>query len=70
MKTSPNKFNGVKHAIVRGPLPYVKVVYIKAIERNSITWGSTGLVHWRMCELAWLVVTRIEFANLLDISAH
>mgnify|MGYP001556033397 CR=1 FL=1 len=39
--------------------------YIKVMEKRSTTSGITVLDHYLTYQLAWLVVTRTGFANLL-----
>lgn len=65
MKTGLNKYSDGKLVTEHGAKHYVRVVYAKATTRSLTTSGSIGLVHWRMCELGWLVAMRIEYVNHL-----
>jgi hypothetical protein len=64
MSTRPNKLSVEKHVTKPDAKHYVRVVYTKAITWNLTMSGSTGVVHWRMCELVSLLVTKIGYGSL------
>lgn len=68
MKVDLSKLKGAWTEIVPDAKLSVKVVYVKVMERSLIMSGSTGLVHWRMCELASLAVQQTAVVNLHDVN--
>lgn len=70
MKTDPSKLSDVRLEMQRVGERYVEVVYTRAITWNLTTSGHTGLVRWHMCQLGWLVATRIELGSLLATRAY
>ena len=68
MSTLPSKLNGVRHVIKHELKLNMRVVYTKVTEKSLTMSGSTGEVHWRMCQLVSLVVTQTGYGNLHAIS--
>lgn len=64
MKADLTKLNGACLETLRDVKLSIKVVYINMTEKSLIMSGSTGEVHWRVCQLGWLVATQTVSVNL------
>lgn len=69
MKTVPNKLNDAWHETLRDVRLSMKVVYTRGTEWSLTTSGSTGEVHWRMCQLGWYLVTQTVSVNHLVVNS-
>lgn len=63
MKPVPIKLSEEKHETKHVLRRNAMAVYVKVTEWSLTMSGSTGEVHYRVSQLAWLVVTRTEFVN-------
>ena len=56
---SQSRRRGVRRETKHVVRPFVRAVYVKVMVKSLTTQARTHADHWRMYQLAWLVVERI-----------